>query len=1495
MFKGYKRFFAVLVTIIVSFNLVVSPIFIDIAYGNTTDKLTKSKLVPRFITDGRQNDAIVNLKYVDPAQEEPTQDITVTPGDDLASMIESSILGKDGLTAKSLSVRQLAGQRSEELPLGNKVDIASLLLSVQAAIAASNYIGTGKTHKKAADGCAVANLQENLQLIATVLDMAVIIGGSEGKTRDNAPSLTVKEVINAEAAANGILVIWADAIEGTTPLAEAKKGSYAVTGIAELPIEVVAQILNSPLLMSDGVLELGKLMDLSGKELASLGIPFCHDQYIIANTFNAPDNLIEDHRSTRSKYGPTGSPRELLQKLADSYGMSLEDFCADAYVIGLGRTRHAPLHKDLAKMKKQGYDIEFVLSPEKDGRFNDGDLPIRVLAGYGQQHKGRKFGIVMGGSGANEAFLSAMTVGGRAVLINGKLTYPQQIGFHASKSLIGSSKSMVNWRLKKEDSELQGLGIIDPAQPVKSDQFAEFANRAFAMSLITEGRGDLIDVLTGLDGVEVTEDGIKINSVVADTLGRLFLVEVILDGELEAMTENVIARNVGGSEEGLLASMGLAKINSPLARANRLSETRALLAEADHITATKYAEKFGVDTDTATRELDLLAKRHETIRRDIRFKDIQYFYVPQEHIPSRTGIELIEIARAQDAIVQAVNPRVLMVDAFIDGVKDTDSIILLELALSEAGTNDEPGYASSPEEMVSATLRAMKKHGVKGDRIGFHLDHGSIGYSPKKSGTRAEQIAKAEAKCKQAIIDWADQGATSFAIDASSAAYQEEEEDALGYVVTERGVARELFSQELSELEEEKDIIAVQVEATKRKQVPNVNISAKMLAFMYDVMKARGKNYTAEVETGHIGEIDPETEGPRVTTPAEATTYLSMLFEAIMELAVTEGWSMEKLAKVSEPTRLLAVQTGSIHGHAYDKDGQRIEQLVDEEANRRSIEQCEATKEAVDEYCADNDRPTMELVMHGTTGIPYEGIRERRHIYGKANVATVYMVTLFDALLESTHPVGKDLAERIFLAVMGKPLSERELSDTKLFDNWAKGKSLGPKTDLSLLDGLKPLQYFNKIYPTLPADLQAELSKPVKEVFMQYAEALGAVNLVTVIDSTGGAQVMGTGNAARGLKSLMNLFPNTYFTVNAWQEQDPDFSISTKRRELAVLVEEGFVEARDGKIGGSIAYDLTEKAKELTMPQVDTEMALFDALIRTAYSQDVEDIDAEAIQASLSNIFLRDVELVQIEHRDWFILNIFDFENLDENDRPTRKQVALGVGISAYDADSRKLTNVVSEASDIDNLKKHGSYPTAGYKAFAERILGGLTSAGKDLSIDEVKSLLDVSRVIHTSQLSIQDGAEVVILDPRVLVDTKTNTLIEGADVILAKLRENNIKLFVLTEEDKDETLAALREAGITEEHIENHYVIGNVSQEQTGSAILEITAKEAAEINQSVYIGVNVDDIIQAKKAGVIAVAFLQEMGLLESVLKSGVDYLVNVVQGPVNWEAADLIRLGI
>ena len=60
MFKGYKRFFAVLVTIIVSFNLVVSPIFIDIAYGNTTDKLTKSKLVPRFITDGRQNDAIVN-------------------------------------------------------------------------------------------------------------------------------------------------------------------------------------------------------------------------------------------------------------------------------------------------------------------------------------------------------------------------------------------------------------------------------------------------------------------------------------------------------------------------------------------------------------------------------------------------------------------------------------------------------------------------------------------------------------------------------------------------------------------------------------------------------------------------------------------------------------------------------------------------------------------------------------------------------------------------------------------------------------------------------------------------------------------------------------------------------------------------------------------------------------------------------------------------------------------------------------------------------------------------------------------------------------------------------------------------------------------------------------------------------------------------------------------------------------------------------------------
>ncbi len=52
MKKGYKRFLSTIITILVSFNLIVSPTFFDVAYGSADTALNRDNLVPAMQTDG---------------------------------------------------------------------------------------------------------------------------------------------------------------------------------------------------------------------------------------------------------------------------------------------------------------------------------------------------------------------------------------------------------------------------------------------------------------------------------------------------------------------------------------------------------------------------------------------------------------------------------------------------------------------------------------------------------------------------------------------------------------------------------------------------------------------------------------------------------------------------------------------------------------------------------------------------------------------------------------------------------------------------------------------------------------------------------------------------------------------------------------------------------------------------------------------------------------------------------------------------------------------------------------------------------------------------------------------------------------------------------------------------------------------------------------------------------------------------------------------------
>jgi len=132
---------------------------------------------------------------------------------------------------------------------------------------------------------------------------------------------------------------------------------------------------------------------------------------------------------------------------------------------------------------------------------------------------------------------------------------------------------------------------------------------------------------------------------------------------------------------------------------------------------------------------------------------IQFFRQPRNPLP---GDILFDALQPPDCIILATNPRLTLdvIVGILQGAKDTENVVILELALSEMGCTG--GYTGlTPSMFASRVKRAAEIVGWYGYVL--HADHITV-----KKGTEKEIE-----EVKKEIDARIDAGFTSFAIDSS--------------------------------------------------------------------------------------------------------------------------------------------------------------------------------------------------------------------------------------------------------------------------------------------------------------------------------------------------------------------------------------------------------------------------------------------------------------------------------------------------------------------------------------------------------------------------------------------------------------------------------------------------------------------------------------------------------------------------------------------------------
>ncbi len=445
-------------------------------------------------------------------------------------------LHKVGLSApEKIQLSQIAGSKVDTAnPFDDPTLTTSLLTTNGSTIAAHFGVGCGldknglkiqdkalyNHRKNIADGGAVAVLEEYIKALAETLDAVIIVGGSEGKQRDEAPALNVKQVFNPTGS-KGIYVVFSDPVEGTNMEATDEPGAWTAFALVKLPKASEEMFRGAVELSGKSMQEF--LYGTRGKELARFGIPFCDDTYFISFVAQSPEPF------STTEVRPTTRSDDFLRLVAQKRGILPQDFTKNTLSIVLrgNRIRHD----------------EGVINPLIDlgaafKEVSDGDLVPGTWAGTGTGLGNAVTSVKPGGAGGvTEQWITALALAGRE--FNGEKA--QLIMFRASpKGIKGAGLKDMTGYDRFSDSELEtydNLGI-DPLKPITGEDLAGF-ERTVVVSSITGPRLD-IDIPSSLKGeidrVTVKGNIITVKSLVIDKEGRVFIAETQYKCEDPEMT-----------------------------------------------------------------------------------------------------------------------------------------------------------------------------------------------------------------------------------------------------------------------------------------------------------------------------------------------------------------------------------------------------------------------------------------------------------------------------------------------------------------------------------------------------------------------------------------------------------------------------------------------------------------------------------------------------------------------------------------------------------------------------------------------------------------------------------------------------------------------------------------------------------------------------------------------------------------------------------------------
>lgn len=434
-----------------------------------------------------------------------------------------------GLSLDSVTFNQVSGPVSEALgdPTDNVTLTSSLNTTNMTALSAYFNVGCAinpetsekyddaTQRKKIADGGAVTVLEKMMVAMAEDLDITIIIGGSEGKTRDGAPALNVKQVINPNGK-NGIYIVHADPIENTNAQAENRDGSWVLFFLTKLPVE-------DEILLREDADSANKdiqsfLTAVSGEKLAKYNIPFCHDRYVISVSYPGNNNATKI-----AQFDPfTDDPDVILQQIANEHNMTLEQFGEEFHILFLGnpegnkRPRHNYIEDYIKELQRKGNKITY--SPPTDG-----DAFARTVSPLGiSTYKGKKYTIVLGGCGAIEGFAPGLVTANR-ISADGKIKGRVKM-VHSSKNIPGQDLSGWDNYDTEDLKDFEVLGITVPNNVIREDKLSKYPERIAVFSSITGARKN-VDISSDMPirGVEQKGDSIEISSFVVDGEGRGFI------------------------------------------------------------------------------------------------------------------------------------------------------------------------------------------------------------------------------------------------------------------------------------------------------------------------------------------------------------------------------------------------------------------------------------------------------------------------------------------------------------------------------------------------------------------------------------------------------------------------------------------------------------------------------------------------------------------------------------------------------------------------------------------------------------------------------------------------------------------------------------------------------------------------------------------------------------------------------------------------------------